>query len=82
MHFSRANLDVQQIRENPRSNENTPPSSGKMQSEAVLEAAETLITMQQTRDPNQCSSHQLTQKENIRSAFTEKINIIENIKLN
>lgn len=72
-------MDVQQTRKNPRSDENTTPPPGKMQSENVIEAAETLIAMQQTK---RYSPDQIIQNEYDRPALTEKLHIIENIKLN
>lgn len=68
-------------RENLWLEENTPPPA-MMQSGTAVEAAEALIALQHERDPNQYSSDQTTQTGNVRSALTEKINIIENIKLN
>lgn len=85
MHFCRANPYVQQNWKNSRSDENTTPLLEKMQSGTVLEAAETLIAMQQTRNPAQPKTNlsgQITQKENVRPPLIEKIHIIENIKLN
>lgn len=73
---------MQQNRKHSGSYENTTPQSDKMQSETVMEAAETLITLQQKRDPTKYSSDQIIQKGNVRTALKEKINIIENIQWN
>lgn len=57
-----------------RQNKNTTPPANTNQSGTAMEAAETLIAMKHTQD-------QITQKENVQPVLTEKINIIENIKL-
>lgn len=57
--------------------ENTGESLGDLQPGTVIEAAKTLVTMHNAQHPESYSFVNI-----VRRPLTEKINIIENVKLN
>lgn len=68
------------------SDENTPPDNSG-ESDTSIEAAETLVAMRKSQDTQHPifilhPSGLLTEQHKPQPALTEKINIIENIKLN